>query len=93
MLSHSNDLGGYEALIAPLRNCTNDGNLYTRRPNIEAKIIELASLSRSELTTRCQIGQRNDPDYVPSECLLYFIRASRTDNSDTYRSYAVEKVG
>ena len=79
-----NDLGGYKALVAPLRNRTGDGELYTRRPIIEAKIIELASLSRSELTTRCEMGQRHDPGYVPSECLLYFIRASRTDNSDTH---------
>ena len=79
------DLGGCEALITPLRNHRKrDGKLYTRRSIIEAKIIELASLSRSELITRCEIGQRNDPGYVPSECLLYFIRASRTDNADIY---------
>jgi DNA-directed RNA polymerase specialized sigma24 family protein len=78
------DVGGYEALLAPLRNRTYDGKLYTRRAITEAKIIELASLSRSELITRCEIGQRKDPGYVPSECLLYFIRASRTDNSDTH---------
>lgn len=71
-------------MITPLRKCTRDGKLYTRRPRIEAKIIELLSLSRSELITRCKIRQRTDPEYVPSECLVYFIRVSRTDNLDTY---------
>jgi hypothetical protein len=51
---------------------------------IESKIIELASLSRDDLVIRCAIRQKDDPAYVPSECLLYFIRASRTDNSDAY---------
>jgi hypothetical protein len=71
-------------LIAPLRKRKLDGTQYTRRRIIEAKIIELASLSRYELFVRCAIRQKDDPGYVPSECLLYFIRSSRADNSDTY---------
>lgn len=34
--------------------------------------------------TRCAIRQKDDPTYVPSECLLYFIRESRTNRSDIY---------
>jgi hypothetical protein len=71
-------------LITPLRKHTRDGKLYTRHLIIESKIIELASLSRDDLITQCAIRQKDHPDYVPSECLLYFVRASRTDNSDTY---------
>ncbi len=76
--------GGYEALITPLRKHTRDGKLYTRRPIIESKIIELVSLSRDDLVTQCAIRQKDDPDYVPSECLLYFIRESRGDRADIY---------
>lgn len=42
------------------------------------------SLSREQLIARCAIRGRDDPGYVPSECLLYFVRASRTDNSNAY---------
>lgn len=69
-------------MIEPLRKQTSQGKPYTRRPEIEAKIIELASLSQSELLIRCEIHQRTDPGYVPSECLVYFVRACRRDRSD-----------
>jgi hypothetical protein len=84
MLPHAHDRGGDKALINPLRKISRDGKLYTRRPIIESKIIELASLSHEDLVIRCAIRQKDDPAYVPSECLLYFVRASRTDNSDAY---------
>jgi hypothetical protein len=51
---------------------------------IESKIIELALLSRDNLVTRCAIRQKDDPAYVPSECLLYFVRESRANRPDTY---------
>jgi hypothetical protein len=79
-----NDRGGYEALITPLRKHTMDGKLYTRRPITESKLIELASLSRDDLVIQCAIRQKDDPAYVPSECLLYFIRESRGNRPDTY---------
>lgn len=69
-------------MIAPLRKRTRDGTPYTRPHKIEDKITELSSLSRSELIARCAMRQVNDSAYVPSECLLYFIRASRTNSSD-----------
>jgi hypothetical protein len=71
-------------LITPLQKRTLDGSPYTRRRIIEIKIVELASLSCDELIARCEIRQKDDPGYVPSECLLYFIRTSRTDNSNIY---------
>jgi hypothetical protein len=30
------------------------------------------------------ITKRSDPAYVPSECLIYFIRASRRDNNEAW---------
>lgn len=71
-------------MITPLRKHTRDGKPYIRPPVIESKIIELALLSRDELIARCAIRSENNLAYVPSECLLYFIRASRTNRADAY---------
>lgn len=70
-------------MATALKKQTPDGALYTRTPTIEAQLNSLEQLSRDEILARCQISQRSDPGYVPSECLLYFIRASRADNSNT----------
>lgn len=69
-------------LIAPLRKKTLDGKLYQRTAEIEAKLIELFALSREDVIARAQIRSRSDPRWVPSECLLHIIRASRTNNTD-----------
>jgi hypothetical protein len=69
-------------LVTPLRKKTLDGKLYTRDEKIEARLAELEGLTRDELVVRCGIRKRDDPDYVPSECLVYFVRASRSDNND-----------
>lgn len=71
-------------MIAPLRKCKLDGKLYTRRPEIEAKITKLALLSRDELIIQCAIRQKDDPCYVPSECLLYFIREWQENRPSVY---------
>lgn len=71
-------------MIKPLRKRTLEGKLYKRDDKIEAKLIELASLSRDDLIVRCKVLNRDDPNYVPSECLVYFVRASRADNSDAH---------
>ena len=71
-------------MIEPLRKRTLEGKLYKRDDKIEAKLVELASLSRDDLIVRCKVLNRDDPNYVPSECLVYFVRASRADNSDAH---------
>ena len=68
-------------MVTPLRNKTLDGKLYTRDEKIESRLAELEGLTREELVVRCSIRKRDDPDYVPSECLVYFVRASRSDNN------------
>lgn len=73
-----------DRLITPLTKRTLSGQLYTRDPRIEALLIELAALPREKLVERAAITHRNDPGYVPSECLVYFIRASRSDNSEAW---------
>ena len=70
--------------IEPLRKKTLNGKLYSLDAKIETIIAELMSLSREDLVKRSQISKRDDPNYVPSECLLHFVRASRLDNSDKH---------
>ena len=71
-------------MITPLQKRKDGGGLYERIPEIEAMLPELAELSRDALTSRCEIRSSANSAYVPSECLLYFVRASRRDNSDAW---------
>ncbi|MEW8474830.1 MAG: DNA-binding response regulator [Candidatus Thiodiazotropha endolucinida] len=68
-------------MVTPLRKKTLDGKLYTRDDRTEARLTELEDLTQEELVARCSIRGRDDPNYVPSECLVYFVRASRSDNN------------
>jgi hypothetical protein len=60
------------------------GSVYTRDGNNEALLAKLEKLSRAEFVALCTISNRSDARYVPSECLLYFVRASRAENSETH---------
>lgn len=71
-------------MIVPLTKRKQDGTLYERFDTIEAMLVQLAELSRDDLLARAAIRKRTDPGYIPSECLLYFVRASRHDNSDAW---------
>lgn len=73
-----------EAAISSLRKRRRTGELYERDPKVETLIAELAALPRDELIVRATITKRSDPAYVPSECLVYFIRASRHDNNEAW---------
>lgn len=71
-------------MITPLRKRTLEGAPYTRTARIEALLNELQQLPRTEMIARCQIADPGSPGYVPSECLMYFVRATRQDNSDQH---------
>lgn len=60
--------------IAPLRRLKPNGELYRRPPEIEASLNTLAILPLSELTQRVRNEDPDDPNYVQSECVLYFLR-------------------
>ncbi|WP_223565018.1 DNA-binding response regulator [Agrobacterium tumefaciens] len=70
--------------IAPLRKRRLTGELYERDGKVKILIAELAALPSNELIGRAAITKRSDPGYVPSECLVYFIRASRHDNNEAW---------
>ena len=71
-------------MIVPLTKRKKDGTLYVRPDNVEPLLKTLADLPRDVLLDRARIRDRKNPDYVPNECLLHFVRASRSDNSDAW---------
>jgi DNA-directed RNA polymerase specialized sigma24 family protein len=64
----------------PLRKRRSDGTLYTRRPLIERHIHDLSNLSQDEFVRRAAIRDRRHADYVPSEVVMYRLRATKQDN-------------
>jgi hypothetical protein len=72
-------------LIVPLtKRKKKDGALYERPEHIEQLLRELQGLARDELMERSLIRDRSNPSYIPSECLVHFVRASRRDNSEAW---------
>jgi hypothetical protein len=69
--------------IEPLRKLNADGVLYTRLPEIEAKLSEFIALTPTELLARCEISDRNEPGYVPGECLMTLMRQYRSKQIDS----------
>ena len=70
-------------MIHPLRKRTLNGELYKCRDAIQAKLVDLERLSWRALVARCEIRDPDAADYVPSECVLYFIRNRSPETSDT----------
>jgi hypothetical protein len=71
-----------DVVATPLRKRRLSGELYERDPKVNALIAELALLPRDGLVARAAITKRSEKAYIPSECLIYFIRASRRDNNE-----------
>lgn len=66
-------------MIIPLQKQTEGGKLYTRIPEIEARLADLVTLTDENLIQLCK-QSKTHPQYVPSECLLYFVRRSALTN-------------
>ncbi|TAI81153.1 sigma-70 family RNA polymerase sigma factor [Pectobacterium versatile] len=71
------------ALNVPLQKKTEAGVLYTRIPVIESRLTELSSLSDGDLVDLCQ-QRSTHPQYVPNECLLYYVRRCTSTNSPLF---------
>ena len=71
-------------MIVPLTKRKKDGTLYERPDPVESLLIRLAELPRDELIERAGIRDRSHAGYVPSECILHFIRQSRHETSDAW---------
>jgi RNA polymerase sigma factor (sigma-70 family) len=69
-------------LIEPLRKRRkNDGQVYTRLSVNEQKLQDLVLLPSEELVKRCTLPKTND-GYVPSECIVYFVRRSASSGDE-----------
>jgi hypothetical protein len=69
---------------SPLRKRKLEGELYTRRGGIEEKLEELIALPQAEIMARCAAEDEADPRYIPSECLMYLVRANRDNAPGIY---------
>lgn len=69
-------------MIEPLRKRReDDGQVYTRLSVNEQKLQELVLLPEEELVKRCGLPKTNK-DYVPSECIVYFVRRSSSSGNE-----------
>jgi hypothetical protein len=64
-------------MARPLNKLREDGGLYTRRPQIEARIDEALTQSLELVVRQANIRSPRDPDYMPMECLLHLMREAR----------------
>lgn len=69
-------------MIVPLRKRRKeDGQTYTRLSVNEQKLQELVLLSEDELVRSCALPKTKN-GYVPSECIVYFVRRSASSGND-----------
>lgn len=71
-------------MIEPLRKRTLDGQPYARPVLIQSRLGALLELPREKILELIRIRDRNAPGYVPSECLVYLLRAARRDNREQW---------
>lgn len=66
----------------PLKKRKTDGELYTRRSPTMQYIEKSLQWPFDELLDHASIRDRRHNDYVPSEVLVYYLRQTKSDNSD-----------
>ena len=69
-------------LIEPLRKMNDNGVLYTRSALITDFIEKASKWSFDEIIEFAKNKDNRSPGYIPSEVLIYFLRQTKTDNSD-----------
>ena len=72
-----------ELCIEPLRKHKSTGERYTRRSPIIDFIERSRAWPLADLLQRAAIRDRRGSDYVPSEVLVYYLRSTKADNSDS----------
>lgn len=81
-MAHDNTSTLNQAAVSPLRKQQPDGSPYCRPTEIEALLAVLVHLPPQELAGRAGIEDGNDPRYLPSECLVYFVRRLNVASGD-----------
>lgn len=78
-------LGDSRGRVTPLTHPDpqRPGNPYQRLAPVEEQIADLLKLDEQSLTARSRVLDFTAPEYIRSECLVYFLReALRTSNDD-----------
>jgi hypothetical protein len=70
--------------VKPLTKRRSDGTPYTRRADVEEALARLVEQSRDEIVAALKVRDTSSPLYVKSECIVYLIRDTRTDNNESY---------
>lgn len=70
-------------MIVPLRKQCDDGTTYFRPTEIEDALTALYQLPIAEVARRASVSDPEDPEYVPSECLVHFVRQSKVNGDNT----------
>lgn len=81
-MTQNADGAGTSVSVAPLRMKQQGGDPYCRRPEVEALLGVLLGLPVHELVERARVEDTNDLRYLPSECVLYFVRRPHPGNND-----------
>src|SRR5690349_11611163 len=68
------DSPGADSKVAPLRKQKPDGTKYRRPAEVRDTLAILLDLQPLEVAARARVADPESPDYVPSECVLYFVR-------------------
>lgn len=72
-------------MAEPLRKKQLDsGKVYTRVPQIQQKLEELLALPREQVLLRSTEQDDTSPGYVPTECLVYLVRACREEDANPF---------
>jgi DNA-directed RNA polymerase specialized sigma24 family protein len=62
-------------LLQPLTHVTRSGQRYHRDAGVEAQIVSALALPPPKLVARARIRDKDSPEYLKEECLVYLIRA------------------
>jgi hypothetical protein len=81
-MTRPDDRSGITPSVAPLRMQYPDGGVYRRFEEVEKAIADLSRLQPNQLVERCRIEAAGELDYVPSECVVYFVRRPHLLNDE-----------
>lgn len=56
---------------------------YTRRPEVESALQELSAIPIEEVAELAKIFESSHEDFIPTECLIYFVRRSKENGDST----------
>ncbi len=68
--------------IRALLRCRKDGRVYTRPKRIETAIGIAAKQDLATLQRRAEVEDSRSSEYLPTECLLYFVREALRERDD-----------